>query len=61
MIMTNIHTKIDEVFAEYEKVEQRFVKPFVDSHTVTNNDSLEAMHNTMQEIVKLMKSLDVDY
>lgn len=59
--MSNIHTKIDEVFAEYEKVEQDFVKSFNDSHVVTDVESLENMHSTMQEIVKLMKDLEVYY
>lgn len=61
MIMPNIHTEIDEVFAEYEKVEQKFLKTYIDSHLVTSAKSLYAMRDTMKEITKLMKSLDVDY
>ena len=59
--MTNIHTEIDEVFAEYEKVEQKFLKTYIDSHLVTNAESLYAMRDTLQEITKLMKNLEVDY
>ena len=59
--MSNIHTEIDEVFAEYEKVEQKFLKTYIDSHLVTNAESLYEMRDTLQEITKLMKSLEVDY
>lgn len=59
--MSDIHTEIDEVFAEYEKVEQKFLKTYIDSHLVTSAKSLYAMRDTMQEVVKLMKNLEVDY
>ena len=59
--MTNIHTEIDVTFLEYENVIQQFQKLYHDSHLVTSGKSLYEMRDTMQEIVKLMKSLDVDY
>ena len=59
--MSNIHTEIDEVFAEYEKLLQWFQKPYTDLHIVTDRESLITMRDTLQEITKLMKSLEVDY